>query len=305
MNLSKYRQSLKKKGLYFCIREAWKRVWPIYWVRDVELREQVLENRAYQYLRRRYLPKLDNFTLQPVEAQQPSKIIWVCWLQGEEHAPTLVKRCIASMRKYASDYKVIVLSNDNIADYVKIPDFINEHLKKKHMQMATFSDYLRAKLLVEHGGIWIDSTVLLTGKLPDYITDLPLFCFQSSPMSLSHIVSSSWFIASEPHNPIMQQVLYLFECYWKHENRLRNYYLFHLLLAVVVNGKEENRKLWDEMPYVNNIDVHVMLYSLFQPYNEKKWEHMCSRSSVHKLTYKFHDPHLVEQEGTIYRHVID
>ena len=305
MNISHYRQSLQKKGLYTCIREAWKMVWPIYWVRDIQLREQILENRAYQYLKRRYLPLLNDFSVQPSKDNKISKIIWVCWLQGEENAPELVKRCIASMRQFASDYEVRVITNENMSDYVTIPAYITRHLEKKHMQMATFSDYLRTRLLVTYGGIWIDSTVLLTGELPEFISELPLFCFQTSPMSLSHIVASSWFLASQPQNPILQQVLYLFETYWKKEHRLRHYYLFHLLVAVVVNGKEENRKLWDAMPYVNNVDVHVLLFSLFKPYNKENWDHMCACSSVHKLTYKFKDPELTNLPNTNYRHILD
>ena len=40
--------------------------------------------------------------------------IWICWFQGEDKAPDLVKKCIDSVRKHASGYDVIILTEDNI-----------------------------------------------------------------------------------------------------------------------------------------------------------------------------------------------
>ena len=303
MDLAHLKSSLQKKGWYFCFQEAWKRIWPIRWVRDIEVMDQLYERRAFRYLKRKYLPRLKQFVAEEPVLAQPSRI-WVCWLQGEENAPELVKRCIRSVRDHAGGREVVVVTNENLPSWVDIPPYITDKLKKRKMQFATYSDYIRLALLTKYGGVWIDATVLMTAPIPEKLLEQPLFCFKKSYLSPSCIVASSWFIIAQPGQLILQQVKYLFECYWKKESKLRNYYLFHLLLSLVVDADEKNRVSWSGIPYINNVDVHTMQFELFEPYNAQRFAEMTNRAFVHKLTYKFKDESLCSVPGTNYRFVL-
>lgn len=52
------------------------------------------------------------------------KIIWWCWLQGEDQAPELTKICLASLRRNLPDYDIRVVTWDNLDGFIKLPDQI-------------------------------------------------------------------------------------------------------------------------------------------------------------------------------------
>lgn len=304
MSLSSYRESLLKKGLWFCVQEASKRILPLRWVNSRAAMELLFEERAFRYLKRRYQPLLKDYRPTDEPANEPSRVIWVCWLQGEENAPDLVKRCIASMRQHAGGYEVRVVTNENLRSYVTIPDYITHALKKRRMQFATYSDYIRMALLAKHGGIWIDATVLLTAPVPEELLSSPLFVFQNSPVATSPLFGSSWFIVSKANNEIVQQAKYLFECYWQREKKLCHYYLFHMLLTLVFQYNEANVRCLREMPYISNAEVHLLQRELFEPYDAQRFNEICRRAFCHKLTYKTRNKALLQREDTNYQYIL-
>ena len=106
--------------------------------------------------------------------------IWILWFQGEKNAPELVKKCIESVRYFHSDKQVIVLDFESLKNYIEIPNYIQEKYEKGIIPHANFSDYVRLCLLAKYGGTWIDSTLLLTDKLPDYMLNSELFMVKKS-----------------------------------------------------------------------------------------------------------------------------
>lgn len=79
----------------------------------------------FDYLDQNYGAFFETFARQwaPPEKKECSgpAPIWVCWLQGEEQAPKLVRRCIASIRKNANGHPVNLLTEENIGRYLSIP----------------------------------------------------------------------------------------------------------------------------------------------------------------------------------------
>jgi len=305
MNLNKFRESLRKKGWYFCMQEAAKTLFPIRWIHRKEVMDLHYEWNAYRKLERKYMPIIDSHKPQNASEEPQSKIIWVCWLQGEEQAPELVKRCIASIRSHAADHEVRIVTNDNLAEYITIPEYITEALRKKRMQYAHYSDYLRIALLERYGGVWIDSTVLMTDDLPSYVTDSPFFMFQHSPYSPSPILGSNWFLAAHKGNYVAATMKMLLERYWKQERHLCHYYMFHMLLSMILRNTDEGRRILNEMPYVSNAEVHLLQKALFEPYNEKRLQDFKRRAFCQKLTYKFKPGTSTSDKNTFYSHIIN
>ena len=66
-----------------------------------------------------------------------------------------------------------------MGQYVDIPDYILQKYRAGKMTRTHFSDILRLHLLSRYGGVWIDSTILMTEHLPKYILDSPLFIYQT------------------------------------------------------------------------------------------------------------------------------
>ena len=98
-----------------------------------------------------------------------SDCIWVCWWQGLERAPELVKVCVDSIKRNAGNHRVIILTDDNYKQYVDIPKWVEEKRNKGIISRTHYSDILRLSLLAQHGGMWIDSTFFCTGiELQEY-----------------------------------------------------------------------------------------------------------------------------------------
>lgn len=251
---------LRKKGLRYAFRETWRAISPYSFTR-YQLR----------YLRRKYGPCLQDY---PDTTGTVPPIIWVCWLQGLNSAPRLVQDCVAQMQRWAQGYEIRIVTAENMADYVHLPEHILTKLHAGQITYTHFSDILRIFLLARHGGIWMDSTVLLTGSLPDYLTSTPLFFYQSPRESGNPHAGSSWLIAAAPHHPVAENVASLLTCYWQHEDHLRDYFLFHDFVTMAVQDTEPGRRALSVMPCVSSILPHTYTPASF------------ASCPIHKLSYK-------------------
>ena len=130
-------------------------------------------NKVINYLEKNYDSLIQKYMHQVSSSNKDiPNIIWVCWWQGLENAPEIVKVCFESIKKFAGERKVILITQNNYQDYVDIPDYIIEKVKKGIISITHFSDVLRVNLLSKHGGIWIDATCLLTANIfEDFIPE--------------------------------------------------------------------------------------------------------------------------------------
>ena len=254
-------------------------------------------NGAYEYLMR-YAYAAKN-KAEGTGVKPGRKVIWTCWLQGIENAPKLVQKCVASMRQYSNGYDVVVIDNKNVSDYVQVPEYINEKYAKGIIPHAHYSDLIRLLLLQKYGGVWIDSTILLTNILPKYITDAELFVFRGDRVGQTFIYNP--FLAAQPNHPIINSLLNLLLEYWKKENKLVSYSIFHLFFTIAVEVSDENRALWEQVPFSYGSQMFYLQPQLGKPYNEQAYQLATQLSSIHKLTYKFEQFGIdIQKKGTFY-----
>lgn len=90
--------------------------------------------------------------------------IWVFWGQGEENMPPLVKACYRQLNKYNNN--IYLITYDNARDYIDLPEIIYQKVRNGKLSWAHFSDIVRTSLLAKYGGLWLDATVWVSGKLP-------------------------------------------------------------------------------------------------------------------------------------------
>ena len=264
---------------------------------DADTRNIRALNGAYEYLLRyKNALQIDIVEYKPQTAQ---KIIWTCWLQGLENAPELVKRCIENMRQYANGYKVEVIDQNNVSQFVQLPDFVVSKYKAGIIPHAHFSDMIRLALLEKYGGVWIDSTIFMTDVLPDYILDADMFVFRGSGLGHARIYNP--FLAAKPHHPIVQSMQQLLYAYWEKENKLVSYSIFHLFFAIAIEQSRLNQSLWNEVPNVSGTQMFYFQSRLGKPYSEKAYQLATQLSSLHKLTYKYKEFGIdITKKGTFY-----
>ena len=227
-----------------------------------------------------------------------SNIIWWLWLQGESEAPDICKACLASLRLWHPEKRIIVLDSKNISDYVTFPGHIQDKYKQGKISKAHYSDLLRVQLLVEHGGTWIDSTILCTGRKTEYIMHLPLFVFQwDSPI----FAASSWFMVSSPHNRIITLTRDLLFEYWKNYDYIMHYFLLHMFMNMAA---EAYKSEWEKMPVMSNQPPFHMGDARYDDYSEERMRYFESISDFHKVSYKLKDG-IPPSSTSIYQHIID
>lgn len=90
------------------------------------------------------------------------KVIHYCWF-GRNPLPEDAKKCIKSWERCCPDYKIIQWNEDNF-DLSVCPAYVRQAYEAK--KWAFVSDYVRLKLVFEHGGIYMDTDVELL-KTPD------------------------------------------------------------------------------------------------------------------------------------------
>lgn len=214
--------------------------------------------------------------------------VWQFWSQGLDERPALVKACMQSVATYTEGRPLRVLTHKSLDDYANIPAYIYDLHKRGRIQLAHFSDIVRTWLLCEHGGTWIDATVLLTAPLPEAITRENLFVFQSDPKAdLDGLNMASYFIHAQPRQPIVRDTAVALENYWQANDFLVNYFAF-LHAFTLVSTAPAHRKDWAQVPFFSFIPVQQLQRELLNPFSAQRWESLRQCSPIHKLTYKAH-----------------
>lgn len=269
------------------------------------------------YLVKRYAPilrsKKSDVRSKMLVHEHP-KVIWWCWLQGIENAPSIVKACFNSlMREFkgssvqevqglSDGYEIKVIDAENWKEYVELPDYIVKKWEKKQIPPALFSDLLRLELLIKYGGTWIDSTVLCTGfkefeslssssgsssspsvqEFKRYF-DADLFLFQYTKQGSIPVSISNWFISTYSNNEVLIVLRDMLYAYWKDYDCVLDYYIFHLFFAMI--SKEYPEQI-TAMPYGQSQNSLVLLHHWGEKFEQKKWDKLTSQVCFHKLAFR-------------------
>lgn len=257
---------------------------------------EILRNSASLKIKQKLERKYENKIIQievKYEEQKRDKErdskrkVWVCWFQGIENAPEIVKKCYKSLKENIIDREIILITRENYKNYVTFPKEIQEKINKRIIKGAHLSDLLRLELLVNYGGTWIDATVFCSGRnIPKYMLDSDLFLFQClkpGKDGQSSIISN-WFITSKSNHKLIFMVRELLYDYWKNNNEVCDYFIFHDFFQILIDRYPEE---WEKVIPFSNSTEHILLLRLFEEYNEKTWNAIKSQTPFHKLTYKF------------------
>jgi len=128
-------------------------------------------------------------------------------------------------------------------------------------------------IIFKYGGTWIDASVLKT-KYEEIFFKKDLFFFNLS----------SWFITSEKDSPVLKTTRDLLYEYWRKENYLCYYFLFHKFFQIAYNIYKND---FFDMPHFSNVPEHYLQGYLMKKMNDKVYLNIIHNVSVHKLNMKF------------------
>lgn len=259
-----------------------------------------------QKLYKNYIRKLEIFDnwYDKNLLHESSNKIWICWFQGIENAPDLVRKCYKSIIENVIDKEIIVITKENIFEYVEFPKFILDKWNRGIITHTHMTDLLRLELLIRYGGMWLDATVFCSGNnIPNYYFDSDIFFYQCLKPGRDGHASyiSSWLISAKTNNKILMATQYLCYEYWKKHNSMIDYFLLHDFMSIVLDYYSED---WKNVIPRDNAAPHILLLRLFEQYDERTWESIKEQTCFHKLSYKF-DRKKAEDKGTYYREVLE
>ncbi len=93
------------------------------------------------------------------------KIIHFCWF-GRGEKSKLIKKCIASWKKFCPDYEIIEWNEDNFD--INCNTYVKEAYDNR--KFAFVADYARLYAMYNYGGIYFDTDIELV-KSPDELLD--------------------------------------------------------------------------------------------------------------------------------------
>jgi len=93
------------------------------------------------------------------------KVIHYCWF-GRKPKPELAERCLKSWRRVCPDFEIKEWNEQNF-DLSKAPEYVRQALDAGRWAFVT--DFVRLKVLVEYGGVYLDTDVELVKPLTPYM----------------------------------------------------------------------------------------------------------------------------------------
>jgi hypothetical protein len=181
------------------------------------------------------------------------RTIWSCWFQGQDSAPPLVRRCLASWATRNPGWDLRVLDRASFEQFVQLPD-----LTGKRLSLASLSDLLRAHLLGRFGGIWVDATLYCNRRLEDWLQPVCGQGFFAFARPGPDRELASWFLAAEPDNRLIGEWLNAARHYWVQRRETDDYFWFHHLFGELCRRDPEFARAWQQVPKWSAHGPHAM-----------------------------------------------
>lgn len=128
------------------------------------------------------------------------KIIHHTWF-GKDPYPKIVRKCIASWKKYLPDYEIITWTSDNFD--MDICPWVRESYEAK--KYAFTADYARFYLLSKYGGLYLDADVEVLKCLDPLMNQQGFVGRLSSPLPYESLGGAV--VGSEKGHHIFQELV--------------------------------------------------------------------------------------------------
>jgi hypothetical protein len=262
------------------------------------------------YLYKRYSNIFDKFADSILDDSfiASDSTIWICWWDGIEAMPNLVKVCFNALKHYAGKHPIKFISKYNFQDYISIPDYILKKVDEGIISVTHFSNMVRANLLYEYGGIWLDATILVLNNIS--LDNLQFYTLKapakrSKSISLASFAGlsnfnekfkpntsldskisrwSGFLLAGTKNSPIFSYLRDILYSYWKEHDDQIDYLLFDYTIALGYDNIPIIKKLIDNVP-CSNVEKFELENNLNNLFSEKEFTDY-SLTTFHKLTWK-------------------
>ena len=217
--------------------------------------------------------------------------VWVCWWQGEENAPELVKMCINSIRNNIPKDKAVfrLITLENCMEYVTFTDTVIKKFQEGKITLTHLSDMLRAELLYRYGGLWLDATYYVTDNMEESIFEKDFYTLKyDKSIWKSDISQGGWscnLLRVQPKSLFARFLMEGLWIYWEMNDSLIDYFWMDDVIALEYETFSEVRKKIDECQ-VSDIAVFELQKNLNRKFDGKKYQEWTRKTSFFKLNWR-------------------
>lgn len=252
-----------------------------------------------------------------------NKTIWAFWDTGEQAAPMYIQKCLNSWRLHNPEWRLEVLSFDNIDLVLEMKNLFGENYQSIPIQALT--DLIRVNLLAKYGGVWVDATCVCKKPLDVWLPSLMKSGYFAFHKPGADRELASWFMAasddcwlpkrwvqhinplwanyqnieiyqwdSSPEGLDFKQSPWLDKSFW-HEPQRLPYFWLHYSFAYLLTVAPGLKSVWENTP---KFSADIPHFFAKQQYGQKsvsfmdvEWE--SGISPLYKTSYK----HFRNEEG--------
>lgn len=214
--------------------------------------------------------------------------IWVCWMQGESNMPEVVHMCYNSVLQNRNGRPVILLDATNIEKYLDIPQSIWYKLNNSKLSLTHFCDYLRASLLKNYGGYWIDATVYVTTPLQILSLEHSFLTPKLYKDGDAFVSDSRWTVSimgSLKGSSLYCYMELLLRKYIEDHDTFIDFFLMDYLICILYERYPKINALIDNNDY-NNINLYSFERLANSPFDQNVWAKLVESQCFHKLSWK-------------------
>lgn len=125
----------------------------------------------------------------------PKKVHYV-WVGGKDK-PKNIKKCMKTWGKYLEDYEIIEWNESNFD--IESHPFVKEAYKAK--KWAYVSDYIRAYVIYNEGGIYLDTDVILLDNFDKFLNHQAFVGFENFDHPFTAV------FGAEKRHPLLKTIL--------------------------------------------------------------------------------------------------
>lgn len=234
--------------------------------------------------------------------------VWICWWQGIDNAPEIVKRCVESIEKNIKNHEITIITESNYKDYVQFPDFIEEKMKKGIISRTHYSDLLRLELLARYGGVWLDSTFFCAKpNIEEYFLK-PIWSIKR-PDYLHCSVACGYFAnyslgCTYDNRKVYAVIRDFLVKYWEDNDSIIDYLLTDYLIVLAQRHNNKIARMFENIT-PNNPCCDELFKILGEPYDENVWQKLKKDTVLFKLTWKHEFPKKKDGCDTFYAKLLD
>ena len=250
---------------------------------------------------------VDSYKDKPIQSEVIGKTspIWVCWWQGEENMPEIVKVCYRSIKEHACSHPVILITSSNQDEYLGIPEHIRQKYLEGKISRTHYSDIARMYLLKEYGGIWIDITNFLTRDIDEFIDAQQCYWTCKHITTYNNVSRGLWtsFFSASGKGHLIPSYIYDSLIHWWTENdQIIDYLLMDYIFKIGYDQILSMKNVIDNVPLQ---PIGTLRKALNKKFDEQEWEGYVRQASFHKLSYKKYTEKLTKKnEETHYARLI-